>query len=58
VILESGSAPKYAVKNVINPLAAICAAGVMQDVPGDNRAAKRVEVVVIKTSRTRQTQKP
>lgn len=43
-----GSAPKYTGKNVINPLAAICAAGMMMDTLGQKEAAKRVEAAVIK----------
>lgn len=41
-----GSAPKYAGKNVINPLAAICAAAMMLDVLGETRAAARIEQAV------------
>lgn len=43
-----GSAPKYTGKNVINPLAAICAGGMMLDTLGQKEAAKRVEAAVIK----------
>ncbi|MDD5020161.1 MAG: 3-isopropylmalate dehydrogenase [Candidatus Omnitrophica bacterium] len=42
-----GSAPKYTGKNVINPLAAICAAGMMMDTLGEARAAKAIEDAVI-----------
>jgi 3-isopropylmalate dehydrogenase len=43
-----GSAPKYTGQNVINPLAAICAGGMMMDTLGQKEAAKRVEGAVIK----------
>lgn len=42
-----GSAPKYAGKNVINPLAAICACQMMVDHLGEKGAAKRMEEAVI-----------
>ncbi len=38
-----GSAPKYKGKNVINPLAAICAAGMMLEHLGEETAGKTVE---------------
>jgi len=38
-----GSAPKYTGKNVINPLAAICALSLMLDTLGEEEAAKSVE---------------
>ncbi|MFA6600327.1 MAG: 3-isopropylmalate dehydrogenase [Candidatus Omnitrophota bacterium] len=38
-----GSAPKYTGKNVINPLAAICAGGMMIEHLGESDAAKRIE---------------
>jgi len=38
-----GSAPKYTGKNVINPLAAICALSMMLDFLGQKDAAKAVE---------------
>ena len=41
-----GSAPKYAGKNVANPLGAIAAAGMMLDFLGEKRAAERVESAV------------
>jgi 3-isopropylmalate dehydrogenase len=44
-----GSAPKYTGKNVINPLAAICAGGMMLDVIGEKAAGKMVEDAVIKS---------
>jgi len=43
-----GSAPKYTGKNVINPLAAICAAGMMLENLGEVKAGKAVEEAVIK----------
>ena len=43
-----GSAPKYTGKNVINPLAAICAAGMLLDNIGQPKAAAAVEKAVIK----------
>ncbi len=46
-----GSAPKYTGKNVINPLAAICAGGLMLDFLGEAKAAQAIEVAVIKTVR-------
>ena len=41
-----GSAPKYTGKNVINPLAAICAAGMMLDFIGETKAATAIENAV------------
>jgi 3-isopropylmalate dehydrogenase len=38
-----GSAPKYTGKNVINPLAAICALSLMLDTLGEEEAAKSIE---------------
>ncbi|MBC8436577.1 MAG: 3-isopropylmalate dehydrogenase [Candidatus Omnitrophica bacterium] len=43
-----GSAPKYTGKNVINPLAAICAMGMMLENLGQPQAAKAVEDAAIK----------
>ncbi|MEW6170769.1 MAG: 3-isopropylmalate dehydrogenase [Candidatus Omnitrophota bacterium] len=43
-----GSAPKYTGQNVINPMAAICALGMMLENLGEVKAAKRVEDAVIK----------
>ncbi len=48
-----GSAPKYTGQNVINPLAAICAAGMMLDVFGEHRAAKAVDEAVAKVTSTK-----
>src|SRR5512136_2142093 len=45
-----GSAPKYAGKNVINPLAAICAGGMLLDTLGERTAAKAVEDAVMWTT--------
>jgi len=46
-----GSAPKYTGKNVINPLAAICAGQMMLDFLGETEAAKAIETAVIKVVR-------
>ena len=43
-----GSAPKYTGKNVINPLAAICAVQMMLDHLGERDAADRVERAVMR----------
>lgn len=43
-----GSAPKYTGQKKINPMAAICAAGMMLDHLGEAEAAKAVEEAVIK----------
>ena len=43
-----GSAPKYTGKNVINPLAAICALGMLLENVGELKAGKAVEEAVIK----------
>ncbi|MDD4182983.1 MAG: 3-isopropylmalate dehydrogenase [Candidatus Omnitrophica bacterium] len=45
-----GSAPKYTGKNVINPLAAICAAGMMLETLGETKAAEAIEKAVIEVS--------
>jgi len=47
-----GSAPKYTGKNVINPLAAICALAMLLDNVGETEAAAAVENSVIKLTRT------
>ncbi|MCK9582301.1 MAG: 3-isopropylmalate dehydrogenase [Endomicrobiales bacterium] len=47
-----GSAPKYTGKNVINPLAAICAGGMMLEVIGETVAGKSIENAVIKALST------
>jgi 3-isopropylmalate dehydrogenase len=41
-----GSAPKYRGKNVINPLAAICAGGMMLEHLGEEKAGKAIEEAV------------
>ncbi len=45
-----GSAPKYTGKNRINPLAAICAGGMMLEHIGEMEAGKRVERAVIEVT--------
>jgi len=45
-----GSAPKYTGKNVINPLAAICAVGMMLENLGEAKAGKAIEDAVIKVA--------
>ena len=47
-----GSAPKYTGKNVINPLAAICALSMLLDNLGESKAASAVENSVIKVVNT------
>lgn len=42
-----GSAPKYTGKNVINPLAAICAVGMMLESLGEVKASQAIENAVI-----------
>lgn len=41
-----GSAPKYTGKGVINPLAAVCAMGMMLDTLGEEQAAREIEDAV------------
>jgi 3-isopropylmalate dehydrogenase len=41
-----GSAPKYTGKNVINPLAAICAMQMMLETLGEEKAAKKIDEAV------------
>jgi 3-isopropylmalate dehydrogenase len=48
-----GSAPKYTGKHVINPLAAICALGMLLDTVGEPKAAKAIEDAVIKVATTK-----
>ncbi|MEW6009026.1 MAG: 3-isopropylmalate dehydrogenase [Candidatus Omnitrophota bacterium] len=48
-----GSAPKYTGKNVINPLAAICALGMLLENTGETKAGKAVEDAVIKVVQTK-----
>ncbi|TNF55134.1 3-isopropylmalate dehydrogenase [bacterium] len=45
-----GSAPKYKDKNMINPLAAICAAGIMLESLGEEKAGKAIEQAVIEVT--------
>ncbi len=46
-----GSAPKYTGKNVINPLAAICALGLLLEEIGEKEAGRAVENSVVKVVR-------
>jgi len=46
-----GSAPKYTGKNVINPLAAICAGMMMLEWLGEEEAAEAIEKAVVKVCR-------
>ena len=48
-----GSAPKYTGKGVINPLAAICAMGMMLENLGEEKAGKQVENAVIQLVKTK-----
>ena len=48
-----GSAPKYTGKNVINPLAAICAVGMMLENLGEVKAGEVIEDAVMKVVRTK-----
>jgi 3-isopropylmalate dehydrogenase len=45
-----GSAPKYKGKNIINPLASICAGGMMLEHLGEDAAAKTVENAVMEVT--------
>ena len=45
-----GSAPKYKGKNMINPLAAICAAGMMLEHLGEENAGRAIEQAVMKVT--------
>jgi 3-isopropylmalate dehydrogenase len=45
-----GSAPKYKDKNMINPLAAICAAGIMLEHLGEEEAGQGIEKAVMKVT--------
>ncbi len=45
-----GSAPKYKGKNIINPLAAICAGGMMLEYLGEDAAGKTVEKAVMEVT--------
>jgi 3-isopropylmalate dehydrogenase len=48
-----GSAPKYTGKNIINPLAAICAGAMMLDHLGENQAARAIEQAVEEITATK-----
>ncbi|OGP54831.1 MAG: 3-isopropylmalate dehydrogenase [Deltaproteobacteria bacterium RBG_13_52_11] len=48
-----GSAPKYTGKNVINPLAAICACQMMLSHLGEKKAAQRIEEAVMQVLKGR-----
>jgi 3-isopropylmalate dehydrogenase len=48
-----GSAPKYTGKNVINPLAAISAGGMMLDVLGETAAASAIEKAIMEVTSTK-----
>jgi 3-isopropylmalate dehydrogenase len=48
-----GSAPKYTGKNIINPLAAICAGAMMLETLGELAAANAVEAAVKTVTGTR-----
>jgi 3-isopropylmalate dehydrogenase len=48
-----GSAPKYTGQNVINPLAAICAGGMMLETLGENEAADAIDDAVADVTGTK-----
>ena len=48
-----GSAPKYTGKNVINPLAAICAGAMMLEILGEKEAGEMIEKSVMKVTGTK-----
>jgi 3-isopropylmalate dehydrogenase len=48
-----GSAPKYTGKNVINPLAAICAGAMMLDTLGESKAAQAIDAAVADVTKSR-----
>ncbi len=48
-----GSAPKYTGKNVINPLAAISAGGMMLDVLGEKSAAQAIEKAIMDVTKNK-----
>lgn len=48
-----GSAPKYRGQNIINPLAAICAAGMMLDYLGEEAAADKIEKSAMELTATK-----
>ena len=45
-----GSAPKYTGQNVINPLAAICAGGMLLEQLGEREAGRRIEQAVMRVT--------
>jgi 3-isopropylmalate dehydrogenase len=45
-----GSAPKYTGQNVVNPLAAICAAGMMLEHIGEGKSAQLLERAVMEVT--------
>lgn len=45
-----GSSPKYSGKNIVNPLAAICAGGMMLEQIGENNSAKFIEKAVMEVT--------
>jgi 3-isopropylmalate dehydrogenase len=45
-----GSAPKYKGKNMINPLASICAAGIMLEHLGEEKSGKAIEQAVMRVT--------
>jgi hypothetical protein len=53
-----GSAPKYSKLNVINPIAAIGAAGMMLDTLGERTAAAAVEAAIMETTPKMKSQRP
>ena len=48
-----GSAPKYTGQNVINPLAAICAGGMMIEYLGEEKAAHQIENAVMEVTKNK-----
>ena len=48
-----GSAPKYTGKNVINPLAAICAGGMMLEHLGEEKASQAIENAVMDVTKNK-----
>jgi len=49
-----GSAPKYTGKNVINPLATICAGGMMMDTLGEAEIGKAIDKAVTEALASKQ----
>jgi 3-isopropylmalate dehydrogenase len=48
-----GSAPKYTGQNVINPLAAICAGGMLLDTLGESEASRSIERSVMDVTKNK-----